>query len=366
MSTTSTLLITSSTPIHPLVTPLLIDGNASIDERSAVDQFLDVFSTLNVLVSRRGVDASNITLQGDQNEGHIVDLDAVESLYAIDYGESDLEPTEVDDISEEVITSDGVGSTTSTEVLQMPETISSANLTPSTASLSYQLNNLVFLGYISAVESYLRCLTRQVVLADEFTADRVADQKISFGAALHSVKELLPEAFLEEISFISKESVDKLLTQFMGIKTQKLIPVLEEYSKICQLRHCIVHRFGKLGTNNAIKLGLRTHKALFEKPIQITEDDLSKIGHTLVNLVKAINNNVYEQILERSANNSEVWSWDLRKDKKTFSKFYQIFASELAPTPSPSIKDAYKAFRTKCREGSATTKASRRTNAERQ
>lgn len=351
------LQITTSTPINRLNTPSLIDGSVSVDVRSAVDQFLAVFSTLNVLVSRRGVELSGVAPQVGQDENAAADLDSVESLFAVENEETDAENLPaLADCPDEVMAGIGGESVVpaTAGALQIPQAALSQGVVPSTIELNYQLNNLVFLGYISAVESCLRCLTRQLVLADEFTADHVSDQKISFGAALHSHRDLLPEAFLEEMTFISKDSVEKLLTQVIGIKAQNLSDVLEEYNRICQLRHCIVHRFGKLGTNNAIKLGLRTHKTLLEKPIQISTEDLNKIGYTLVNLVKAINNSVYEQVLERSAKQSEAWSWEFARDEEVFSKIYMVFASSLDPAPSPSCADAYDAFKAKCKASSAS------------
>lgn len=344
--------ITTSTPFVPVDTPQLIDGCSSIDDRSAVDQLIEIFSTLNVLVSRRGISMATAQPENYVSDSERAAYEEMESLLAVDEYEMDDDSTiEVGNV---VRVGQVNGGDAAAEVQDTP------TFGPSAAMLNYQLNNLVFLGFISAVESYFRCLTRQIVLVDEFVADKVSEQKITFGAALHSHRALLPEAFLEDMSFISKDSVDKLLTQIIGIKSQKLSGILEEYNRICQLRHCIVHRFGKLGTNNAIKLGLNKHKQLLEKPIQIGEEDLSTIAHTLVNLVKAVNNHVYEEVLERSAKNSNIWTWDYRRDKKVFAGLYKVFASELSPSPSPSCKDAYNAFRNKFKSSSATVLAQRR------
>lgn len=59
---------------------------------------------------------------------------------------------------------------------------------------------------------------------------------------------------------------------------------------VCQLRHCIVHRFGFLGSNNAITLGLATHKNYLEKPLVISFSHLNEMVQVCENTVKLINN----------------------------------------------------------------------------
>ena len=53
--------------------------------------------------------------------------------------------------------------------------------------------------------------------------------------------------------------------------------ILGHFSKVCQLRHCIVHRFGRLGSKNMIELGLTEHKNYLEKPLKLNFDQLNAI-----------------------------------------------------------------------------------------
>ena len=374
-STPLTLHITSSTPIGTLDTAKLIQADASTDLRSAIDQCLEVFNTLNVLVVRRGValpqtPVTSATLDTSDESDELTEEEVVDSLAAIDDG-GDEEEEEGDGLAEKIesiadlptnFQTDSASEEAKIAIVSDATTMSATNYVPSYDELTYQLNNLIFLGYVSAVESYFRCLTRQLVGADDFIAENVADQKITYGAAKHSSKELLPEAFLEEMTFISKDAVEKLLNQIFKVSPQNLAEPLSEYNNICQLRHCIVHRFGKLGTNNAIKLGLRTHATLFGKPIRLSSSDLSAIAFTLVNLVKAINNHVYVHVLQRTAKDDPTWHWNFEHDRPRFEKLYSVFCTTIDPSPSPSCEDAYNAFVASCKAESASERARFRSN----
>jgi hypothetical protein len=220
-----------------------------------------------------------------------------------------------------------------------------------------QLNNLGFLGFVSALESYLRSLVTRLVWIDEYVENKVEKLKVSYGAARHHTSKLLAEAFMEDMTFVSRAQIEELLRSVLGVDKHddKLKAALEEYERICQLRHCIVHRFGKLGSNNAIKLGLQDHCELLEQPILLDAEQLQTIEANLFTLVKAINNAVYDSIMNRQAKRSTKWTWQLKEDEARFTGFYELFATRDDLEPSPSIASAYDAFKKRCEASSATT-----------
>ncbi|RZJ63089.1 MAG: hypothetical protein EOO47_28920, partial [Flavobacterium sp.] len=130
--------------------------------------------------------------------------------------------------------------------------------------------NLVLLGYISAIESYIREVLRKTILLDKTARISCEVEEISYGSAISYPKHLLPEVILEKASFASQENIINSFKKFLGLKghqPDELLNTLKEFEKICHLRHCIVHRFGKLGSQNAIKFGLDDHSSLIEKPL---------------------------------------------------------------------------------------------------
>ncbi len=227
------------------------------------------------------------------------------------------------------------------------ETTELAKLIPQPDKPNARLANLILLGGVSAVESYFRSIIRRTICIDKISKKTVEKCTLSYGAAIHHKEEMLPEALLETTSFVSRYTVREALKNFLGIEKQlpnEVSEVLGEYVKVCQLRHCVVHRFGKLGSNNAIDLDLDSHKELLEKPLKLDFNSLQEIFLTLSLTVKTTNNFIFRKLLTRTSEN-DSWEWDLRKDKKQFSNYYDTFSSQLDTPPSKSMNEIYQEFK---------------------
>jgi hypothetical protein len=223
------------------------------------------------------------------------------------------------------------------------------------------LTSLVFLGYLSAVESYVRTLARRLIFIDEHARWLVEKKTLSFGAAWHHENEYLPEALFENMSFSDTSELKKVFSEYLGINidTNEISALLKQYRNLCELRHCSVHRFGILGTKNAIGLGLDAHSSLLGKPVLIGKAELQSIGEVLLALVKTLNNIAYASVLKRTADHtnaaasrrdpkhrySTVWSWHRAKDRKRFATYYNLFSSREDATPSKSVEEMYELFR---------------------
>jgi hypothetical protein len=311
-----------------------IDPELEIDERSAIDQFVATIEALNVVLARHSPDAG--TVLSPPSVPSAPSDDALESLFAI-------EPTEEAEQGSAPVA--------------MPHALAGEGVaTPAEREdeVTLQLNNLVFLGYMSAVESYLRCLTRQLIWVDEFTAESMQDVKITFGAARHATPGLLPEVLMEDMTFITMDSVKDLLVKMIGVGVGSIHDLIKEYDRICQLRHCIVHRFGRLGSKNAAKLGFGTHGTLIERKIKIRTSQLEALAFNLLNFVKAMNNHIYAGVMKRSAAQSLVWQWDEQSDLAEFERLYTVFRQTSAPGASDAPSRAYAIFKAQCEKGSAT------------
>lgn len=211
-------------------------------------------------------------------------------------------------------------------------------------------NNLILLGYISAVESYIREIIRKLIILDNASRYSSEEQQLNYGAAINYSLELLPEALLEKCSFASKNNIIDTLKTFLGLKghtPQELLTTLDEFEKICHLRHCVVHRFGKLGSSNAIKFGLDRHSNCLEKPIKLDSNKLFNIHQVCENTVLVINDYLFKRILQRTVEPDYCnWLWDLRKDKKEFLKYYELFYSNIKPNSISNMTKAYNELRT--------------------
>ncbi|HEY1054301.1 MAG TPA: hypothetical protein VGE24_04175 [Emticicia sp.] len=223
--------------------------------------------------------------------------------------------------------------------------------------LTWEESTFLLLGYISATEGYFRSLIRKIINIDEHSLRHVEKQDISYAAALHKNTEFLPEALMENHSFSSAFGIRSALKELLDIKNQypsAIEALFEEYKKICQIRHCCVHRYGRLGSKNAIELGFSAHNDLIEKPIKLTSNDLAEISEILRTLIKSLNNHVFQRIMERTAdvdhNNkgryySWTWSWVYSNDKTRFKLYYDIFSTKKDAIGSPKIKAIYDSFK---------------------
>lgn len=205
-----------------------------------------------------------------------------------------------------------------------------------------QIGNLILLGYVSAVESYFREIFRKVILIDNASERVCEEQTLTYGAAISHDKDLLPDALLENFTFISGKNIKHILKEFIGIQKQypkEVESVLDEFTRTCQLRHCAVHRFSRMGSSNAITLGLYEHKEFIDKQLDLTTEHLDKIAAICTNTVKVINNYLFERLLERTCTEkTEDWKWDYDEDKKTFKQYFRIFHSKDSKTV---IRTAY-------------------------
>ncbi len=227
-----------------------------------------------------------------------------------------------------------------------------------TKDVAPEMGFLLILGYVSAVESFMRALIRRVILCDPFSQKCCESLPISFGAVLHHEEDALPDALLEESVFSGKVEIIKALTRYIGFtipNSSALAELLNQFEQICQLRHCCVHRFGKLGTKNAIALGgLTLHKACLEKPIRLTGSSTEAIARLVFILAKSINTEVFRFVIARSATGDFGvagqcgigWTWDAEQDSARFAPYYSVFATEKDAQKSPDMAEMYERFRT--------------------
>lgn len=215
------------------------------------------------------------------------------------------------------------------------------------------LANLVLLGHISAVESYFRAIFRRLVLIDKATQKSCYEKLLSYGAVLFHDKTSLPDALLELISFSSKRNIEEILKEYFGIKGSlpaSVTTCLEEFGKVCQMRHSIVHKFGILGVNN-IKQDLSSHSPYVNKPIKNSFTSIQDISLICTNIVHEINQLIWQTSMMRliadfkqnkwEKKASHSWKWQWKNDKALFKKYFDIFFSDLSRPPIIDMKTAY-------------------------
>jgi len=213
--------------------------------------------------------------------------------------------------------------------------------------------NLILLGYVSSVEAYLRKIIRDIVNLDRFAKQACSKESIEFGTTYWQEPHMLPEALIEKVSFIRSATIINECSKLLGISSQKvntssLKKSYHDFDNICQLRHSIVHRFGHIGVKNLMALGMHTetYKNCIEKPITLDFTSIQKVSKTTVNLVQELNNALWKSIMERIRDaDPEIFTWDLRIDKKLFKKYLMVFFESSLGNIDDKLTDIYKDFR---------------------
>ncbi|MFB2662013.1 hypothetical protein [Shewanella mangrovisoli] len=210
------------------------------------------------------------------------------------------------------------------------------------------LSNLLVLGFISSVESYIRCLLRRLLLVDEESMRKSYNHSLTYGAAIHHNKLLMPEALMEENSFHSAYNIKETIKSMTGVNLNsrmndrpELKSAFSDFDFIGELRHCVVHRSGMFGSNNALSLGLDEYQLYLEKPIKLDLRGVQEAANACDNLVKELNDVMFSEILMRTVSVYD-WRGDLRFDKKYFDKYFYLFA----PSSNHGLrKETYAEFR---------------------
>lgn len=219
------------------------------------------------------------------------------------------------------------------------------------------LGSLVYLGMVSAAEGYFRSLLRRLILVDPACEANASVRMVTYAAAVHHQPDLLPEALLEGVSLASTKTVVSELRALCNLSPfpPSLEKLFENFEDICQVRHCGIHRFGKLGSQQALRLGMDKHKPLLEKPLSLTVIHLQDIAEALEALLRAVNSYCFSDMLKRTHTASPAgkdkktlysisWQRDWDADETRFRKFYSIFASVRPAAPSASAEEIYQAF----------------------
>lgn len=218
-------------------------------------------------------------------------------------------------------------------------------LSPHPDKFNVYQGQLLLLGAVAAVESFIRTIFRKIIMIDPESQARVHQKDIAYGAALHMSSDLLPEALLERVSFVGRGAIIDALRDILGVRgniPDELDQAMQAYMRICQLRHCAVHRFGKLGAKNAIALGLEAHKELIEKPLRFNYASLQISVAVATAMAKVLNNFLFNEILSRVP--AENWTGDYSRDGLIFDRYYNLFSDRTSYSKTPSPSDLYVQF----------------------
>jgi len=170
-----------------------------------------------------------------------------------------------------------------------------------------QVTSLLYIGLISATENYFRDVLGFILSVCPIAKIRAAEKKIQLGSFLWGGADLHSRTAFDFIAFSSAKNISDTFNDFVGHSVKPTgvwKKALDEYDKLCEMRHGIVHSGMVLSGKNALKLGLPyTNDVMLIEPSYAT---LQEAGGVCTTMVQSANNELFEALVRR-------WAVDWRK-----------------------------------------------------
>ncbi|TMO70144.1 hypothetical protein CWC17_18770 [Pseudoalteromonas sp. S3785] len=204
-----------------------------------------------------------------------------------------------------------------------------SSISPNYATLNPSIPPLVLVGLISLTENYFREILAGIVKICPKAKQKSATKSLNLATAWIGFGEMEKGAF-ENTSFSDPKAVKKSLNELIGVNVTNINQIaapLEEFGKLCELRHAIVHSAGLLAGKNAIKLELPSSRNSLR--IKVGYSELQESAEVCSSLVCAVN-------LELFVNMANKWlnEWPRTpayRDQNLnilFKKIWGLFYSE--------------------------------------
>jgi hypothetical protein len=161
---------------------------------------------------------------------------------------------------------------------------------------------LVLVGLISLVENYFREILAGIIIQCPKAKEKSASKPLNLATAWIGYGELEKGAF-ENTSFSDADTIRKNLAGLIGYtisNTSQVSSPLDEFNKLCELRHAIVHSAGLLAGKNAVQLQLPSSKNSVK--ISVGFSELQEAAEICTSLVCAVNLELYIHISKRWLN----------------------------------------------------------------
>lgn len=191
------------------------------------------------------------------------------------------------------------------------------------------VTSLLYIGLISATENYFRDVLGFILSVCPIAKIKAAEKKIQLGSFLWGGADLHRRTAFDFIAFSSAKNISDTFNEFVGYQVKQngvWKKTLEEYDKLCEMRHGIVHSGMVLSGKNALKLGLpQTKDVMLVYPSYAT---LQEAGGVCTTLVQAANNELFEALVGRWAVDwRRLSSWNRSQARKRLKAVHDGFLS---------------------------------------
>lgn len=204
-------------------------------------------------------------------------------------------------------------------------------LAPSGAvNANMRLGQLVFLGLVSAFENYCRGILSGCLGICPRSQSKASEKNINFGGALWYGKAgAINRSAFEAKSFADCAELKKSFREYacFELADGTFGTVLDDFEKLMQFRHAIVHSDGVLPGRNAVKLEIvRSQKPL---RVDLNFDRLQSAASALSALVELINRELFFEFCKRWATDWRARAdWQPDKASHLLKEVVELFSSK--------------------------------------
>jgi hypothetical protein len=187
---------------------------------------------------------------------------------------------------------------------------------------------LASIAIISSIENYFRQIFSQILKNCVDSQKKAASNNINLGSVIwHPSKEIERGAF-EHISLASADNINATSKKYIGIDLMSngLGTILDEFDKICELRHGIVHSAMVVAGKNGIKLKLQSTNDVTKIDIGFAE--FQEIMSICNALVVDSNKLFFAELAKRWATSwRNTPSWNSSEASTKFKAIWSVFYS---------------------------------------
>lgn len=197
--------------------------------------------------------------------------------------------------------------------------------TPDLLRAHPSMGPLLLVGLVSTTENYFRDIFTRIIQVCPLAKAAAADQPIKLGSVVwHGGGDAERGAF-EHISFADAENISKTCSKYIKYNL-KPNAILEEFDKVCEFRHGIVHSSSVIAGKNAIALQIAARSARLK--IEVEFPQLQECGDVCTTLVASVNTELFQEMARRWA---VVWpklpSWNSNDEHRLFKFIWNAFYS---------------------------------------
>lgn len=204
-----------------------------------------------------------------------------------------------------------------------------SSIAPSYAASNPSMPPLALVGLISLTENYFREILAGIVTICPKAKQKSATKNLNLATAWIGFGEMEKGAF-ENTSFSDPKVVKKNLNDLVGVNitnSNQIAAPLEEFGKLCELRHAIVHSAGLLAGKNAVKLELPNSKNSVK--IKIGYVELQESAEVCSSLVCAVNLELFVNMAAKWLNEwPRTPAYQDQNPNTLFKKIWGLFYSK--------------------------------------